>query len=209
MKRIPLTGKIGKDNYLLVDDEDYVFMSKFNWFAVKNKLKNVIAIQSIVKPSHMLLGKPPKGLVWDHKNRNTMDCQKQNLRLATYTENGRNKSKIKNSNTCYKGVHFKQKYNKYYAQIKFCNENIYLGGYDSPIIAAQAYNIAAEILFEDFCNLNRVDFPKPELSLKVFYHLMKYNSKPQFNGSIVKQIHGANNKLINGQITPAWTKPLI
>jgi len=209
MASIELKGKHSNGNSLIVDDEDVDFMNKFNWFVAVHKNKRVVDISANIKPSHMLMGKPPKGYVWDHKNRNPLDCRKDNLRLATFLENGRNKRHLDFSTSKYKGVHLNKRTNRYYSGIKYFCHKIYLGAYESEVLAAQAYNTAAEALFGEFCNLNRVSFPNKELVMKVGDYLLKADSKPYFNGIVINNLIESLGRCITGELTPSWEKPLI
>lgn len=98
MKRIRLT----RGKYALVDDEDYVWLSAFKWYANKAstaltyyvhrqvwipslKGQRQVAIQNAIM-------KPPPGFEVDHIDRNGLNNQRRNLRVVTHSENCRNKT---------------------------------------------------------------------------------------------------------------------
>lgn len=88
----------------------------------------------------------------DHINLNGLDNRRCNLRLATNTENQRNKSKQVNNTSGYKGVYWRKDSNKWVAQIKVDNEVRHLGRFDTPEEAHAAYCEAAKQLHGEFAN---------------------------------------------------------
>lgn len=124
MKKIKLT----KGKYAIVDDEDFEFLSQFNWqcdssgYAVrdiggrKNKKRTLM---------HSLLNKTPKGFHTDHINRNKLDNRKVNLRTTTPSQNILNSKISKNNTSGYKGVQWYK--NRWVARIKFNYKTMYLG----------------------------------------------------------------------------------
>lgn len=105
---------------------------------------------------HLVVGKPPKGLVVDHINRNKLDNRRANLRFCLQSNNARNKE----STSGYKGVHY-QKHNKknktgkvWVAQITANYKCNHLGSYKTPEAAARAYDNAAKRLHGEYATLN-------------------------------------------------------
>lgn len=103
---------------------------------------------------HLVIGKPPTGMVVDHINRNRLDNRKKNLRFATYHENTRNISRQRNNTSGYRGVH--RNAGKWVADIKVNYKKIHVGSYDDILEAAKAYNDAAVKYFGDFAVLNDI-----------------------------------------------------
>jgi hypothetical protein len=97
------------------------------------------------------------GLEVDHKNGDTLDCRRENLRPATHQQNSRNVG----TKRSFKGVDFKQndrrKNKPWQARIKIDGRTKFLGYYETPEDAARAYDEAAVVAFGDFAKLN---FPR-------------------------------------------------
>jgi hypothetical protein len=96
-----------------------------------------------------------KGL--DHKNRNKLDCRRENLRIASQGENTFNASKRKNTTSLWKGVSWNENMGKWVAQIQVNKKKIFLGVFNFEFDAAQAYNFAAEEYFGEFGVFNLPD----------------------------------------------------
>lgn len=75
------------------------------------------------------------------------DNRKSNLRMATYSENNRNR-------TCANGGGVYSKNNKWTAEIYYNKERIWLGTFNSKDEAMQARRQAEEKYYKDFCYNN-------------------------------------------------------
>lgn len=110
---------------------------------------------------HRFIVDAPKGLQVDHINHNIYDNRKANLRVCTNTENARNCRKKTPSKTGYKGV-YSQHGHRPHAMIRVNSKLIYLGKFNTPLEAAQAYNAAAIKHFGKFACLNEFKEPVEE-----------------------------------------------
>lgn len=142
--------KLTQNHYAIVDDEDYEWLSRHKWYyfngcAARQSNHHIYMSREIVKA--------PKGLEVDHKNGDRLDNRKANLRICEKAENLRNRTvKQKNNTSGYKGVFCMG--SKWISQIRYKSKLIYLGVFNSPIIAARAYDKAALLYFGEFARLN-------------------------------------------------------
>jgi len=155
--------KLSKGEFALVDDKDFEWLNKYKWFAVKfknslyakrndwssGKNKPIWMHREILKKH----GIDIQGKIIDHKDRNGLNNQSENLRLSTSSENHQNWHRIKGKSK-YKGVYWHKQRNKWCASIMLRYKHISLGLFESEKLAAVAYNIGALIYFGQFAHLN-------------------------------------------------------
>lgn len=158
MKLIPLskTGKKNAGKYsVMVDDEDYEWLNKYNW-SVCNCDGWLYAHTRINKKHtqmhRLIMGVTDPKIKTDHKDRNSFNCQRHNLRIATNSQNGANRTATGKSQ--YLGVFAVYKSNRWRAQIKANGKFIYLGAFILEEDAAKAYDCAALKYHGEFANLN-------------------------------------------------------
>ena len=138
MREILLT----RDHKTIVDDEDFEELSKHNWYAstvsaqdstgpraIRTKGSNKISMARVIM-------KCPNYLYIDHKNGDTLDNCRENLRLCNDEQNSQNSRKQKgNISSKYKGVGL-HKDGKWRARWMYK----YLGLFLSEKKAAEAYD---------------------------------------------------------------------
>lgn len=163
MKQIPLT----QGYVATVDDEDYERVSQFKWTATVARYKDgsvrdVYAFRRIggrlsgknVRLHRFILGITSLDVDVDHKNHNGLDCTRANLRPCTRSQNSANSRVNPESLSGFKGVTWHKRAGKWQVKIKVMQQQTYLGLFESPILAAQAYNEAARKKFGEFALLN-------------------------------------------------------
>lgn len=96
----------------------------------------------------LLYGPVPEGMEVDHINGDDRDNRPENLRLATYPENGRNRGVQRNNRLGVKGVTRAKA--GYKAHIKVLGKHTYLGYFSTIEEADQAYKAAADLHFKEF-----------------------------------------------------------
>lgn len=105
---------------------------------------------------HREIMTPPSGFVVDHKNGDSLDNRRSNLRLCTQVENTWNsKPKGRTKSTPYKGVSADKATGRYQAIVKKHGKKVHLGRFATAEEAAFAYDAAAERLFGEFAMTNR------------------------------------------------------
>lgn len=92
----------------------------------------------------------------DHKDRNEFNNTRDNLRLATRSQNAANARLPINSTTGYRGVSYLKNNNKWVSLIKVNQKSINLGSFDTSQDAAIAYNHAAVKYFGEFAYINDI-----------------------------------------------------
>lgn len=163
MKEISLT----KLMVSLVDDDDYEELIKVNWYAQKGKNTYYAAHRLHSGPNklesmHRVIMKAAPEQVVDHRDRNGLNNQRDNLRFCTHSQNGANK-KARGASK-YLGVGFWQAkrdgkvYKAYWvAAIKVNRKTRVLGYFKTEEEAAIAYNKAATEVHGEFANLNDIN----------------------------------------------------
>ncbi len=108
---------------------------------------------------HRMIMKTNKGQYVDHKDGNTLNNCKTNLRICNNQQNCSNQ-KIRSNNTSgYKGVYFSKKNKKFMAQININGKAKNLGSFISAKEAAIAYNKKAMEIHGEFAYLNKIEEP--------------------------------------------------
>jgi hypothetical protein len=152
---------LGKGEICLVDDEDYEYLSQYRWN--KSQYGYAYRIGDRQKGEqwkilmHREIMKAQKSRIVDHKNGNRIDNRKENLRFATPHQNSCNR--IGNTaKSGYKGVirNKTSKRESWIARIKINRKMTYIGCYETPEIAARAYNDAAIRFHGEFARLNEI-----------------------------------------------------
>lgn len=154
------------DNTIIKIKPDFIFdtslfdeINKYNWHENSNSIVasvdgRVYTLQRFIihKINHIKLTDDVKILFKKSKS----DFRLNNLLFVDI--NLSNNRRIFINNKKYKGVYAVK--NKFMAQIKYKNKNIYLGLHDTPEQAAQAYNEKAKELFGKFAYQNVIKKPK-------------------------------------------------
>ena len=157
MKLIELT----QGYFAKVDDEDYKRVSQYSWCA-EVRPNTIYAGSNLGQGRggkrvrlHRFVMNNPEGQQIDHIDRDGLNCQKHNLRLADPRKNGINIHQPQTENgTGYRGVCHGHK-GKFIARIRDnTGRKTHLGTFDTAIEAAKAYDEAAKLYHQDFAVLN-------------------------------------------------------
>lgn len=85
----------------------------------------------------------------DHRNRDPLDNRRENLRVATHSQNIFNSKMRENNSSGFRGVYYKNN-NKWRAQITIKGEQFHLGYFKTPEEAYAAYKRAVKRNFGEF-----------------------------------------------------------
>lgn len=142
---IPLT----KGYEAKIDIIDIEKVRSYNWcvFQAADLIYACRASMNRTVFLHRQIMDEPEGNV-DHKDGNGLNCIRDNLRIATVSQNGQNRKPSKGKN--FKGTCFDKGCEKWFATI----DNISLGYFATEIEAAKAYDIAALKYFGEFARTN-------------------------------------------------------
>jgi len=155
----------------IVDAEDFDSLSKWNWYAYWcPKTRSFIAGRvgrttrgekhSTINMAREILGlRPGNPLNVDHKNHNTLDNRRENLRKCRVGQNSRNRTKhTLTSGGKLKGVYWRTARACWVAQIQIRKrgkrKTIHIGRFFDAVAAAKAYDEAAKRLHGEFASLN-------------------------------------------------------
>lgn len=159
------TINISNGQIVMVDDEDFDYLNQWNWSCKKSPYtfyafrQQVIDGRAVEIKMHRQLLKVvfQKEVLIDHKDRNGLNNQKDNLRKCNRSQNNINSVKRSNSTSIYKGVSFEasgRALKKWVAQVYFNKKQYWLGRFDTETEAAQAYDKKVFELHGEFAVLN-------------------------------------------------------
>ena len=143
----------------MVDDEDYEALMKWKWTAHYHTTSKLWYVErncgGKTLSMHRQLMNVPANMCVDHKDRNTLNNQKSNLRIATRAQNNANRTASRSCLTSkFLGVAFESDRKKWTARIRKDGRGYRLGSFKTEREAAQAYNTAAMRFHGEFASLN-------------------------------------------------------
>ena len=86
----------------------------------------------------------------DHRDGNPLNNRWRNLRLSTRSENCANRRRLVSNTSGFKGVSFDRRRGNWIARIRKESRDYFLGRFETPEEAHEAYRRAARLLFGDF-----------------------------------------------------------
>ncbi len=147
----------------LVSDQDSDLL-KYRWWKTQGypatRINRIFTYQHRIILERILGRKLLHGEYTDHINRNRLDNRRENLRIATNSENLRNRDKRANTSSNYIGVTYftnaSKRVKRWKAYIKLGKKQHTVGYILTEIEAARARDVAARKHYENFARLNNV-----------------------------------------------------
>lgn len=156
-----LTGNYGigytrNNDIFYFDLEDYELIKDYCWRKIGGESEHQYIASTKDNGSPLLLSRlvtnclENKNKVVDHKNHNTLDNRKSNLRITTQSFNGANKNKMSNNKSGVSGVFYDKERKKWRVEIGLNYKNHYIGRYDLFEDAVKARKDAEEKYFGEY-----------------------------------------------------------
>lgn len=140
---------------VLIDNDDYQRVLSNKWYISRIKENGDIYFVAYINKKRIklhryILNQMNNKIMVDHKNCNTLDNRKENLRCCSQNENQRNCRMHIDNKTGFKGVYYQKNAKKYHAQITVNSKTIYLGLFINPQDAHAAYCEASKKYHGEF-----------------------------------------------------------
>lgn len=145
---IPLT----KNLHAIIDDEDIPMLQGKKWHVHGPHNGLFYAWHNKLGAMHRLIIGAKEGEHVDHKNGNSLDNRRSNLRICTRSQNIANAKLRADSTTKAKGVNFRTfgKYSSYRVRIGVSGKRVNVGHFQTIKEAKNAYATAAKFYFGEF-----------------------------------------------------------
>lgn len=153
-----------KGEVIIVDDDLVEELSQYTWMINRRQRRGKTS-QYVVRKEwnnneettiymHRQITNASKEDVVDHKNRNTLDNRRENLRNTTYSHNEQNKEPY--GVTGLKGVYLHKSTSKFMCRIHKDGKNHHLGYFENKFDAARMYNFWALDLYGEDAYINKI-----------------------------------------------------
>lgn len=148
--------ELTQEQFSCINIDDIPAVEGRNWYSQWNpKTKSFYACRcnkGILELMHVTIIGKKEGHHVDHRNSQTLHNFKANLRHATPLQNIANMGLTKLNKTGFKGV--SRVRDRYRVGIQLNGKKTYLGYYDTPEMAAEAYRKAAKELHGEFARFS-------------------------------------------------------
>lgn len=168
--------KLTQGKVALVDEADMPLISMYKWSTARVKNSELCYALASEEPitgrhttvrMHRIIMKAQKGTKVDHWDHDGLNNQRNNLRLASHSQNKANgpkyrTSRSKKTSSRFRGVSFFRRDGIWVASIRVSKKLHYLGRFAAEKDAAKAYDEAATKFFGEFACPN---FPEGKIPL--------------------------------------------
>jgi hypothetical protein len=152
-KKVPL----GRGLFAIVDDEDYLIISRFRWHSVRGNKDSSDLIYAVANiRMHRLILDVPIGMFVDHINGDPLDNRRCNLRLCTNAQNQQN-THSRGGSSRYKGVSYSKRKKRWKGAFIFEGRYYYCGSWGTEREAAAAVDKKRREICGDFASKNLLD----------------------------------------------------
>jgi hypothetical protein len=142
------------EKFALVDDADWSSCDLVKWYLTEKAISGYMNFAMITLARFITQDTTSETI--DHKDRNILNNQRENLRPATRQQQEANKATNKSNTSGYKGVSWSTSHHKWWARVKVNGKTIHLGYYKSKEYAANAYNKGSLKYFGEFAYQNQL-----------------------------------------------------
>lgn len=147
---------VSNAGHALIDAVDVPLVCRHKWHAIRSKYGHVYAAAKIGGRKvlmHVMIAGTCGETLCDHRNGDTLDNRRDNLRPADDCQNQWNRAK-RSGRSKFKGVCFHNQSGKWMARIACRGKRVNIGLFESEESAAKAYDLMAVDLFGEFARLN-------------------------------------------------------
>ncbi len=146
-REIPLTHGLAA----IVDAEDYEMLAARKWY-VDFRAGGRVYVRGSAdgRRMHRVITGAGPGEQVDHRNHDTLDNRRKNLRVCTNSQNSMNRLMRSDNTSGYKGVYLRKDTGKWVAEITVNGRTKTFGSSAKPEDAAAAYRAAALELHGEF-----------------------------------------------------------
>lgn len=160
--------ELTRNQWTICDLDDWFsVLCQHKWYAAwdrttktyyaKAQIKRDGITSLCVNMNRVVLGATSKYQITDHRDHDTLNNRRVNLRIASRAHSACNRRRFSNSTTSYIGVSFDKAGKNFIAYIDMNKKRTNLGRFSDPVVAAKARDEAAIRMHGEFAVLN---FPK-------------------------------------------------
>jgi hypothetical protein len=160
---IPLHGKYGRGLVAKVSLQDVARVRRYRWYVSQHGYVTTVMQERGkrlwgVRLHRYVLGiRNGMKVIVDHRHHDKLDNRRSQIRVVSNMQNAWNQRGLSGGTSKYKGVSRAKKDKRWNAGIKINETSIPLGGYETEIEAARAYDAAALFHFGEFAYVNFED----------------------------------------------------